>query len=555
MTRRASDAVLQQIVSTVASSLELDEVLRAVVRLLSEASAVHGCFVYLLDESGDRLVLKAASDPYDSFVDSISLERGRGLAWWAAEHKEPVFIADHLLDDPRGEYVPELDEERFQSLLSVPIVSRDGDVIGVISAHTEAPREFTKGEVEFVVTTASLVAGAIENARLYQDMRTRVRELEGLGALADVLAQAETIEELAPAVVMNAVELLRASSCHLYLLDAGAEELVLQASAPPGSDARPRLALGELGSSLAGRRKSRLEVPLVASDELLGLLVAEGSSALTLAQAVASQTAVAAKKMQLIDRLTERNLIADFFEELAAGVSLGSMEGRAARVGCDLSRAHVILCAQPGDDVLERALASALPGSIFHRRDDMLRALVPATPADPARPVEAVRRVHEELGSSVAIGISGLCIGPASFSAGFEEARQAMLAARVLGRQPSVAAFESLGAYKYLLPIAADGGIRDPTIDAVSRIADYDHRRGSSLLSTLEEFLKRRGNISAAAESLIVHQNTLRQRLRRIGEISGLDLGKDDWLTIEIAVKLVVLRRALGTAGSDTPAP
>jgi GAF domain-containing protein len=82
-------------------------------------------------------------------------------------------------DDPRVEYVPELEEERFQSLLSVPIVSRDGNVIGVINAHTEAPREFTQAEVDFVVTTASLIAGAIENARLSAVVEHRVGGMLG----------------------------------------------------------------------------------------------------------------------------------------------------------------------------------------------------------------------------------------------------------------------------------------------------------------------------------------------------------------------------------------
>ena len=81
--------------------------------------------------------------------------------------------------------------------------------------------------------------------------------------------------------------------------------------------------------------------------------------------------------------------------------------------------------------------------------------------------------------------------------------------------------------------------IRDATIDAVGRLAAYDEQRQTQLLQTLEEFLRRRGNISATAEALFVHPNTLRQRLRRIGELTDLDLRADDWLEIEIAVKLV----------------
>jgi signal transduction protein with GAF and PtsI domain len=154
-----SDSVLARIISTVGSTLELDEVLRAVVRLLSEASAVHACFVYLVDDDGERLVLRAAGEPYEHLIGEIALERGEGLAWWAAERREPAFIRENLLADPRTKYVPELEEERFQSLLCVPIAARDGGVIGVISAHTEAPREFTQAEVDFLVTSASLVAG------------------------------------------------------------------------------------------------------------------------------------------------------------------------------------------------------------------------------------------------------------------------------------------------------------------------------------------------------------------------------------------------------------
>ena len=540
-----NDDVLARIISTVGSTLELDEVLRAVVRLLSDASAVHACFVYLVDDAGERLVLRAAGEPYGHLIGRIALERGRGLAWWAAERNEPAFVPDNLLDDPRVEYVPELEEERFQSLLSVPIAARDGKVIGVISAHTEAPREFTREEVEFLVTSASLVAGAIENARLYEEMRTRVRELEAITELAEAIASARTLDELVPEVASRALGLLRASACHVYLLEPGSEELTLRASAPGGSSARVALGLAERGPELArGGRSSRVAVPLVAGDELLGLLVGEASSAVDLARAVASQTAVGIKKIQLIERLAEKNLIKDFFEDLAAGRGGGVVEGRAARLGCDLDLPHLVLAAEPADETLEPSLAALLPGSVFDRREDSLRALLRVPAGGEERALDSVRRAHAELATPVAIGLSSTCEGVVSFAEGFEEARQALLGTAVLKREVSVVSFEELGAYKYLLRIALEGWARDATIEAVSRIATYDRERGASLLTTLEEFLRRRGSISATSEALYVHANTLRQRLRRIGEISGIDLRRDDWLMIEIALKLVRLRLA-----------
>jgi GAF domain-containing protein len=296
------------VISTVASSLDLEEVLGSVVGLLSEASSVHACFVYLVEDDGERLVLRAASRPYGHLVGEIALERGEGLAWWVAQRHEPAFIRENALDDPRVKYVPQLEEERFQSLISVPIVAKDGTAIGVISMHTEAPREFSEEEVEFLVSSASLVAGAIENARLYAETQRRVTELERLTELGETIARAETHGELLPAVAERALALLGARSCVLYLLETGGEQLRLVASAPPDSGAVV-LALGELGPELDRRRHSvKVSVPLVAGEELLGLLQAHGTAEVDVARAVASQTAVALKKMELIERLTEKNL-------------------------------------------------------------------------------------------------------------------------------------------------------------------------------------------------------------------------------------------------------
>ena len=146
---------LNEIISTVSSSLDLEQVLAAVVRLLSDASAVHACFVYLLEDNGERLVLRAASDPYSHLAGKVVLERGEGLAWSAVERREPAFIREGAHRDPRFKYVPEIDNELFQSLVSVPMLGRDGEPIGTITLHTEAPREFSESEVEFLASSGA----------------------------------------------------------------------------------------------------------------------------------------------------------------------------------------------------------------------------------------------------------------------------------------------------------------------------------------------------------------------------------------------------------------
>ena len=536
---QAGERILYEIVSTVGSSLDLDEVMGAVVRLLSDASAVHACFVYLIED--DRLVLRAASEPYTDLVGEITLEKG--IARWAVEHGEPAFT-QNAIDDPRNEFVSELEEEKFQSLLSVPISGRDA-VIGAISMHTEAPREFTAEEVELLTSTASLVGGAIENARLYEETRQRVGELEHLTELAETLARAQQLGEVLPAVADRTRQLLHSRSCHVYMLDGGSEELRLRASAPGGEEARAVIRLSELGPLARSGRSASVAVPIVADDELLGLITAEGTTEVDLARAAANQTAVAIKKIELIERLTEKNLIKDFFEQLAGGNVLGAVEGRAARLRCDFDRTYVVVEVAPPDEAVEKAIAAAAPGSLFDHRDDSSRALLRVPSAGEAALVERIQAVHAEIGSAASIGISNPCAGAPSFQAGFEEAGHALLGSVIRGT-PGVMTYEELGPYKYLLRMSLDSTVRDSQRDLVAKIAEYDRQRQTSLLKTLEEFLRRRGNISATAEALYVHPNTLRQRLRRIQELSGLDLRKEDWLLIEIAVKMVKLDEALG---------
>jgi hypothetical protein len=544
--------ILHQIISTVGSSLDLDEVLEAVVALLSEASAVHACFVYFLEDGGERLVLRAASEPYVHLVGEIAIDRGDGLAWWALEHREPTFIRENALADPRVKYVPELEEEKFQSLVAVPVLGKDGGPMGSILLHTEAPREFTETEADFLVSSAALVAGAIENAHLYEEMRRRVGELEELTELAETVARAESVDELLPAVTERARVLLGAAVCASYLLDRGREQLRLCASAPPAAEAPRSLKLTELGPELSRRKRTpRIALPLVASGELLGALIVHGSAAVELARAVANLTGLALKKIELIEDLTEKNLIKDFFEELSSGRA-DSVVARAKRLGFALDAPYVVAVAGPADDELESALATAAPGSLFDRREDAIRGLLRVPPNGVAELLEEVRRVQSERSPSVAVGISNLCKGTASFAAGFEEARHALLGSTVLQRKPGVMTFDELGPYKYLLRMSLDGDVRDSYREAVAKLADYDRERSTSLLLTLEEFLRRRGNISATSETLFVHPNTLRQRLRRISELCDLDLRTDDWLMIEIAVKLVRLKQTLERNGADT---
>ena len=133
------------------------------------------------------------------------------------------------------------------------------------------------------------------------------------------------------------------------------------------------------------------------------------------------------KKVQVIEQLTEKNLIKDFFEELAGGHSRGDLEGRAARLGCDLDQPHVVLVAEPWSDALARALRPAAPGSLFDHREDSLRALVRLTSRRAARSSSGCAASTASSQSRSSVGVSSVCQGEAAFADGFAEAQQALV--------------------------------------------------------------------------------------------------------------------------------
>jgi GAF domain-containing protein len=558
---------LYAVIKTVSSSLDLDRVLDGIVEIATDATGCHACFIYFLD--GERLVLRAASPRYSHLVGELSWGIDEGLTGWVARTKTPEFIRDHALDDPRMKYVPELEEERFQSMVAVPVIAPDGDVLGVVVLHTQAPREFDTGVLNFLVHTASLAAGAIENAQLYEGTRRRVEALTTLTQLSQALAAVTLREDLYDAVTRGARQLLGADSCQIWRIDADADELNLAGADPPDSSSRPGRA-GQLLDLMRGGRTGAVDdellvAPLVAGDEQLGVLccMARGRAFddedAELLRAVAHQTAVGLKKAELIERLTAENIVKDMFEALAAG-SAEAAEAKAAEARCDLTRPHVFLHAVRGAPAgedgpgwpdlaarFESRLSRLYPRAFFDSRHDCVRAIAPL-PTAGATAVERLRQACEELAHAegVVIGLSDVDRGATSARRRMREAADAARIGRSLVEEGGAVSYEGLGAYKYLVHLELDDAPHDRYRLSVEELLDYDRRRGARLVETLERFLADRGSVAASARALYIHPNTVRQRLERIERVTGLDLGKEDLLSLELALKLARLHDVRG---------
>ena len=333
----------------VSSSLSLDRVLGGIVDIATDATDCHACFIYFVED--ETLVLRAASPRYAHLVDKLSWGLDEGLTGWVARTKTPAFIRENALADPRMKYVPEIEEDRFQSMVAVPIVGKGERVIGVIVLHTKAPREFEDDVLNFLVHTAWLVAGAIQNAQLYEETRRRVDELTTLTQISQTLAAVTDRDGLYRRSRAGRAQLLprtrarsggwrpRTTSCAGR---GGPARLSRSSAGPRRAAARPDAPREERPRRPAG-------APLVAGDEQLGILccVTGGGRTFTdeeaeLLQAVADQAAVGLKKAELIERLTAEHVVKDMFDALESG-TLATAEAKAGEARWDFSRPHALL--------------------------------------------------------------------------------------------------------------------------------------------------------------------------------------------------------------------
>ncbi len=570
---REENQTLYSVIRIVSSSLELAPMLQGVVDLATEATGCHACFIYLLE--GDRLTIRAASPVFADAVGHVQMGLDEGLTGWVARHRTPEFIRDRAMSDPRMKYIPQLQEERFQSMVAVPILARAGDTIGVIVLHTRAPHEFPDDTLKLLAHIASLISGAIENAQLYDQQRRRVDTLTRLSHLAQDVAAATDAGDVGRIVALETRRLLGAGVCQLYRLGEGGSGLALLAGDPeiaaPATVSPTGLLLAALDGGAenpAARRlwpeldvADLLVAPLTAGGERVGLLCAGAPPRRAfnhedteVARAIAHLAAIAIKRAELIEGLTNASIVKDLFEALAAGAT-SFAAAKAAEVRCDLTGSYLIVCAEPAAgrerasgewrtsaEELGRSLSGLAPDAAIDAGPGALRALL-ALGTRPAQPIEQLLRECRELGEQgrAAIGISELHEGPADATRAYREAEDAATIGRALLGDGGAIAYSQVGAYRYLVHIAAEDAPHDRMRQAVDRLIEYDRRRRTALLDTLERYLAERRSVIESARALYIHPNTLRQRLGRIEELTGLALDEDDLLSLELAIKLARL--------------
>ncbi|MFH1489870.1 MAG: ATP-binding protein, partial [Pseudomonadota bacterium] len=191
---------LIEIGSLINSTLNLAEVLSLIMRHVNRFINSIASTLMLIDEETGELVFSVPAGPNADDLTGIRLPPGTGIAGWVAEHEEPVLIPNAQEDSRFYPKIDEISGLETTSVLCVPLKAKT-KLIGVLEAINKGDgTAFTKEDEIFLSLFASQAAMAIENARLYSELKDQLAQSEQMHNLIIKAEKFEALGEMASGV-------------------------------------------------------------------------------------------------------------------------------------------------------------------------------------------------------------------------------------------------------------------------------------------------------------------------------------------------------------------
>jgi NtrC-family two-component system sensor histidine kinase KinB len=167
-------ATLYTLASEITGSLDLQQVLNKVVVSMRHITRCRGCCIFLLDEKGEVLEIKAADGVSPRWQQEARLRVGEGISGKAVAERRVVYVPDTR---QAPDFVPF--DPTVRSILAVPLIVKDR-VIGALNIDDSSPDAFNPEQERLLTITAAQAAIVIENARLFAEIMSAKRRNDAI---------------------------------------------------------------------------------------------------------------------------------------------------------------------------------------------------------------------------------------------------------------------------------------------------------------------------------------------------------------------------------------
>ena len=568
---------LVRLAQAAASTQRPDELLDLIIRESTSAMGTDVCSLYLLTSRGRELRLTATNGLNERMVGKVVMPVGDGITGWVAESRRPAVVPD-VSEEPHWKWVPGLDEDRFHSMLSVPIESGPR-LVGVLNVQSAEKRDFNSADIDFLRAIAGQVAGILERSELQRRTEVQLAEIQLSHDIHERFTKL-SLEGAGIGSILEVVGSLAGGRAALYSGDG----YRVRGAGEPSDGMPPRI---HLPSPLAqaGAREVRINsgrparaldvVPVRAGSDVLGMLAVSvdektlDSSGRRRALEHGSTVLALELSKERAAAEVERRLRGDLVEEVLSGgldaVEAERVARQAERLGHRLPQKAWVIVLEPDDDKTEAALGargeldrldaalsglirSRLPGTLTLVRSASAVFLVPDEVASDLATVEklagqvlaAAAPVMKP--GSASVGIGNLANGVSELARSHVEARQALRLTRRAGGRGRVASYRSLGAFRLLLEVQSPDALRRFVNELLGTLLQYAQSRDTPLLETLEALAASRWVRRAAARQLGIHINSMSYRVERIQTLTGLQLDEPE---TRVAISIALRAKAM----------
>ncbi len=167
-------STLYTMAQKIAGNLDLQAVLDDIVVALRQVIGCRGCCIFLLDQSNEKLEIRAADGLKSHWRDIAKLRVGEGAAGTAVSEGKTVYIPD-IRQAPDSIIF----DESVQSLMVTPMWA-SGEIIGTINVDDVKPDAFGPAQEQLLNIAATQVGIAIENARLFSKISTERQQMQAI---------------------------------------------------------------------------------------------------------------------------------------------------------------------------------------------------------------------------------------------------------------------------------------------------------------------------------------------------------------------------------------
>ncbi|MFI6937773.1 helix-turn-helix domain-containing protein [Streptomyces sp. NPDC050418] len=526
--------------SDLAALRNLDAVLRAIVHRARLLLGTDIAYMSLNDDTAGDTYMRVTDGSVSAAFQQVRLGMGEGLGGLVAHTARPYATGDYQ-DDPRFKHTLTIDsavrEEGLHAILGVPLMLGP-KVLGVLYASDRSPRTFSPQEVNLLSSLADHAAIAIDSARLLEETRAALDDLNEASATirahSSAMRRAEEAHDQLTDLVLRGGGADEVAGALAAILDGGivlhdADGARLAATAGQSQNLAAPDVTASRTSGRAVERDGIWVCAVLAGPELLGSLALTGRADLSDADRLLFERAAVVTALLLLLRRSvaeaEERVRGELLSDLLSSTGdPTALTARARRLGVSLARPHAVFVLHAESAPRHRLLAAGArlaQGGLAGIHHEQVVLVLPSDRPGP-RAQTLSDQLGQALGTAVTVGAAGPAPGPAALAAAHAEAARCLSALRALGHAGRGAALADLGFIGVLLGDQADlKGYVDQTLGP---LLDYDTQRGTALVATLDAYFTQGTSLTRTKDTLHVHVNTVVQRLERIGRLVG-----DDW--------------------------